>query len=212
MKIILHGYLKKLYPHEIEVAANTAAEAISFLKQLDPFNPNKVRKHYQVSLPDFQSRDSIYSQTDKEELHIHPVIAGAGGGGNGLLQIVIGIVMIVAAVWTAGTSLTWSNLMLGGMVQAGNIALMGAMMVLGGILQMLMPTPEVQSDKKSDYLGSPENTAKIGTPISMLFGRRKAGGQYLSYDIDAADMETIKSTSSTQTGLITILSKWEITQ
>jgi hypothetical protein len=62
------------------------------------------------------------------------------------------------------------------------------MMVLGGIVQMLTPVPETDSTEGSMYLGAGVNTVRIGTRIPILYGTRKVGGHYLSFDVDAKDI------------------------
>lgn len=71
---------------------------------------------------------------------------------------------------------------------ASSMLLTGAMMVLGGIVQMLTPVPETDSTEGSLYLGAGVNTVRIGTRIPILYGTRKIGGHYLSFDVDAKDI------------------------
>ena len=65
---------------------------------------------------------------------------------------------------------------------------MGAMMILGGIAQMLAPTPEVAGDdgKQSRILGGGRNTVAVGTPIPILYGKSRVGGHYLSFSVNTA--------------------------
>lgn len=182
MKIILHGSLKDLYPGLIEVLAETAAEAIMALSQRLQSIPS-IKNRIAIELPAFQSRDSLYEKTDCSELHIHPALAGAGGKAGGM-QIVLGILLIAVAIMMPA-----SVALMGVTLTSGSVMMAGAMMVLGGVLQLLTPTPEAKAgaNEKSEYLGTPKNTVKIGTPIPFVFGRRKVYGHYLSFDLDAKD-------------------------
>lgn len=194
MKTIrLHGSLRDIYPHDISVEAATAAEAISSLSCIPEFQHAARGGYIPVEAPGFQSKDALYSLTDVEVIDLYPSLVGAGGKGGGL-QIIIGIVIIVAAILFPPSAAFTAAI---GVTQGG-LVLAGAMMVLGGVLQMLAPTPEVTSgtDKKSDYLGTAKNTVRIGTPIPMVFGRRRVYGHYISFDIDAKDTQYIKSSSA----------------
>jgi predicted phage tail protein len=65
---------------------------------------------------------------------------------------------------------------------------LGAAMLLGGILAFFNTPKRDKKDgaaNKSYYLGAPKNTVDIGTRIPILYGRRKIGGHYLSFDISS---------------------------
>lgn len=176
--IILHGYLKDLHPEPIRVQANSAAEAISALALVPELQPTPGQRHL-VRVEGFNSSDALYDKRDVEEIHIHPVVSGAGGGG-GLGQILIGIAMVVVAIYFP--------MILPSMISPGSVLLAGSMMILGGILQAIAPQPSLgsaDSEERSRYLGNGRNTTAIGTRIPMIYGRRKQYGQYLSFDVDA---------------------------
>ena len=180
-RIILHGHLKKLYDKPIEVEASSVAEALRFLEQIPELKPENGQP-WPVTVRGIDSQFKLFAETDVEEIHVHPRTGGAGGKG-GLMQIVIGITLIaLAIVFPAGLTIA------GVTIQSGMLMLSGAMMVLGGIVQMLMPVPETDSTEGSLYLGSSVNTVKIGTRIPILYGTRKIGGHYLSFDVDAKDI------------------------
>ena len=67
-------------------------------------------------------------------------------------------------------------------------------MILGGIMEMLMPVPKATSalsEDKSKYLPANKNTVKVGTPIPLLFGRGRMYGHFLSFDIDSTNHPSI---------------------
>ncbi len=182
-RIILHGHLKKLYDKPIEVEASTVAEAIRFLEQIPELKP-KDGQPWPVTIQGVDSQIKLFSTTEMEEIHVYPRRGGAGGKG-GMLQIIIGITLIALAfVLPAVAPALMTTLGL----TKGMLLLTGAMMVLGGLVQMLMPVPETDSTEGSLYLGSSVNTVKIGTRIPILYGTRKIGGHYLSFDVDAKDI------------------------
>jgi len=180
-RIILHGHLKKLYDKPIEVEASSVAEALRFLQQIEELKP-KDGQPWPVTIQGINSQAQLFAETDLEEIHVHPRRGGAGGK-NGLMQIIIGITLIaLAIIFPAGLTIA------GVTIQSGMLMLSGAMMVLGGLVQMLMPVPETDSTESSLYLGAGVNTVKIGTRIPILYGTRKIGGHYLSFDVDAKDI------------------------
>lgn len=172
--IILHGYLKELHPHKIEVEANSAAEALSFLSLLPNFAPGG--KRHSVKVQGFESSDALYDLRKVDELHVHPYFGGAGGK-PGVAQIIIGA-LIIAATMVFGPVM--------GLTQ-GQLYLTGGMMILGGVLQLLAPQPKLTDSEKSRYLNSGKNTVAIGTRIPMIYGRAKAYGHYISFDIDSGN-------------------------
>lgn len=181
-RIILHGHLKKLYDKPIEVEAHSVAEAIKVLQYIPELKP-KNGQPWPVTIQGVESDIALFSNTDVEEIHVYPR-RGGGGGRSGLLQIIIGITLIAIAIIAPTAALA----VLGKVgITQGMLALTGAMMVLGGIMQMLMPVPDKDSES-SLYLGASVNTVRIGTPIPVLYGTRKVGGQFLSFDVDAKDI------------------------
>lgn len=179
--LIFHGSLKTLCPQNLQIEADSVAEALSSLKLHPSFDIRKGVKHH-VMVEGFGSKDAIYDKTSVEEIHIHPVMIGSGGGG--WTQIIIGALIIVAAVYTGGLSLGAL-----GSISGAQMALVGASLMLGGIMQLLAPQPSIdKASEKSRYLSGGKNTVGIGTRIPLIYGTRKAYGHYLSFDIDAVDL------------------------
>ena len=184
MKLIrFHGHLKDLYPEGIRVEAGSAVEAIGALQNYPGFREEDGVIH-QVILPDFQSRDALYDLTDREIIEVHPMMQGAGGKWGAYIQIIVGIILI-ATGWGAGAG----QGVLGSGISA--MTLSGALMVLGGVTALLMPTPKLDTankeENRSNYLNATKNTVKIGTRIPLIFGVRKWYGHYLSFNVSATD-------------------------
>lgn len=109
-----------------------------------------------------------------KEIRIVPVVEGAKRAG--LLQTIIGVVLIAASYVTGGSTL------------ATGIAL-----VAGGVVQMLSPqaaglkqsaSPENQP---SYAFGSAKNTTASGNPVPICIGERRWGGAIISASIYAED-------------------------
>lgn len=180
-KIILHGHLAEKYPHEIEVEAETIAEALSALTMIEELAPLPGHP-WPVVIQGVDSEVALFAKTSLSEIHVYPQMEGAKKGGLG--QIVLGVVLIAVSIWNP-QFLAGAIQFMGG---TGSLFLAGALMITGGILQMLMPTPQgMEEVEGSKYLGANQNTVKIGTRIPLAYGNNKIGGHYLSFDIDAVN-------------------------
>lgn len=181
-KIILHGYLKRLHSEPIEVESETIGEAIRSLQNIPALVREDGSPHL-VTVDGVSSDIALWSLSKQEVIHIRPRAGGSGGKG-GLLQILIGVALIAVAIaFPAGIAL--GSMTIG----TSGFLLTGAMMVLGGIVQMLLPTPEAPGENQvSKYLGTIGNTVQIGTRIPLIYGTRKKGGHYLSFDVDSVEV------------------------
>ena len=147
-KVKLYGKLAEFIGHkEFEVEVNTVGKAISFLIHNFPELESYMSpKYYQVKVGDSDiDKEEIHYPIGKEDIHFVPVIQGAGGAG----KVLAGALLIGLAVATGGTSLMFgaggfsavAGTSIGFSVVAGNL---GLALVLGGVSQMLTPTPEPQ--------------------------------------------------------------------
>lgn len=198
-KIILHGYLKDLYPAGIEVEADTIAEALRALENFPELQREDGSPHL-VEVDGVGSDIALFAATKMTEIHVRPRTGGAGGK-NGLMQILIGVVLIaVALVFPAGIAI--GSMTIG----TSGFLLSGVMMVLGGVVQLLTPSPENTKTESSKYLGAGGNTVEIGTRIPLIYGTRKAYGHYLSFDVDAIEMGTAPTEDAS---VSTPVSEWD---
>lgn len=183
-KIILHGHLAEKYPHEITVEADTVAEALRSLSTIPELQPPSGTP-WPVTVRNVSNEIALFSETSLEEIHVYPRTGGAKKGG--LMQVLLGVVLVAVAVINPVGAMG----LLGQVgVTQGMLFTAGAMMALGGVLQMLMPTPqgmEGQNGDSSKYLSASGNTVQIGTRITLAYGNNRIGGHYLSFDVDAVD-------------------------
>ena len=118
--------------------------------------------------------------------------------GGGFLRIVIGAVIVAAALMTfggsaVGLSAMWSAT---SATIGGSIALsIGTSLILGGLLSLVSPTPRRDANasgqadpEASKYLGAQKNTVRIGTRIPIAYGECKVFGHYISFDSQAVDV------------------------
>lgn len=108
-----------------------------------------------------------------KEIRIVPVVEGSKRGG--ILQIVLGVVLIAASYFGAPT------------------APAGIALLAGGVIQMLSPqaaglkqsaSPE---NMPSYAFGSAKNTTASGNPVPICIGDRRWGGAIISASIYAED-------------------------
>ncbi len=116
-------------------------------------------------------------------IRIVPVIIGSKKAG--LIQTILGAVLVIASIWMPGLSIAASNMMFAA----------GASMTLGGVVQMLSPqatglASKQSSDNRASYaFGGVTNTSAQGYPVPLLYGRRRIGGAIISAGIYVEDQQ-----------------------
>ena len=116
-------------------------------------------------------------------IRIVPVIIGSKKAG--LIQTILGAVLVIASIWMPGLSIAASNMMFAA----------GASITLGGVVQMISPqatglASKQSSDNRASYaFGGVTNTAAQGYPVPLLYGRRRIGGASISAGIYVEDQQ-----------------------
>ncbi|NID14405.1 tail assembly protein [Luteibacter yeojuensis] len=113
-------------------------------------------------------------------IRIVPVIKGSKRAG--VLQTIIGIILIVVSFWTGGSTLAT-----------------GISLVAGGVVQMLSPQPKLgkaadSSDNQSSYVfNGPINTSAQGGCVPTAYGRVRVGSAIISAGMEAQDYSAAQS-------------------
>lgn len=181
--ILLSGPLIRLFGrvHYRELGSKSVGEAFKALKcTLDGFESairDLDRKGMRFAI--FRNRKNVaerdFDLGGAQEIRIVPVVSG--GKRAGLIQTIIGAVLIVAGSYFGQT---WA-------VQ------LGVGLAAGGVIQMLSPqaaglkqsaSPE---NAPSYAFGSAKNTTASGNPVPICIGRRRWGGMIISASIYAED-------------------------
>ncbi|MDA3585493.1 tail assembly protein [Acinetobacter baumannii] len=118
--------------------------------------------------------EQLDMHTEADTIHIVPRVMGAGGN-NGILQLVLGAILIAASF-------------IPGIGQAAQVALIGAGagMAMGGVASMLMPKIDNTQDQNQDGnrankgFGGAVTTVAQGNPVPILYGQREIGGFIIS--------------------------------
>lgn len=181
--INLRGQFADYHEGPITVLAKSVGEAIrAATLQIKGFRPDANGRKRAVVVG-YETVERL-AENLKEAVTIDIFPQFVGGKKGGLLNIVIGAVLIAAFFVTGGAS---APLMFGAFNFSQFVFSTGLMFLLGGIASFLAPTPQTDRGERSKYLGAPRNTATVGTPIPILYGKHRVYGHYLSFDINAKD-------------------------
>jgi len=173
----LHGHFADYHPGPIEVFADTVWEAVEAVtSQIKAFAADPVNGRQVIQVLNYPTIEQLKETKDNtEDIHIFPPIAFGKNGG--FLQTIIGATLLVVAFFVPITA-SW-------------LVPVGISMILGGIIQMLSPQPELNIENseqvRSKYLPGGQNTVRIGTTIPLLYGTYRVPGHLLSINIDAKD-------------------------
>ena len=187
--ILLSGSLAKKFGrvHRRQVDSKRVWEALKALKvTLEGFE-DEIRRLDRLGM-----RFAIFRNRKNEavegfdlggtrEVRIVPVVSGSKRAG--LMQTVLGIVLIAVGFFAYGSTTAQ-----GAALIAGGIA-----STAGGVIQMLSPQAKGLSQSASPEnspsyaFGSAKNTTASGNPVPICIGRRRWGGMIISASIYAED-------------------------
>jgi len=185
-KIKLYGKLAKFIGHRVlEADVATAAEAVRFLLANWPeLEAHMSDQHYRVSIGTYDlALEELHDPAGQQEIKIVPVVAGAGALG----RILIGALLIAGAFFTGGATI--GLLGLAAPVAVSTVlAGVGISLVLGGVAQLLTPTPKISQDegdpRKSFSFSGIQNTSRAGVPVPVVYGETLVGSVVISAGID----------------------------
>lgn len=190
--VLLSGSLAAMFGRAHRLVIDTPAEACRALSVTIPgfetFMQNAHLKGLRFVV--FKGRHNITKEELKhnsggEVIRIVPVIAGSKRAG--VLQTIIGAVIIAASVVYGYFTQDWSTASYG--IQ------MGAGMMIGGVVQMLSPQAKGLASRQdpdnmpSYAFGGPVNTVAMGNPVGVAYGLRERGGAIISAGIYTDDYQ-----------------------
>ena len=191
-KVKLYGKLAEFVGYkEFEVEASTVGKAVSFLIHNFPELESYMSpKYYQVKVGDSDiDKEEIHYPIGKEDIHFVPVIQGAGSGtGKFLLGALLVGVGFAVGGGVFGAALAKN---IGAISFVKNV---GFALALGGVSQMLSPTPEPQqfnseADPQLSFsFSGVQNTSRAGTPIPIVYGEIFTGSLVISAAIDTNEV------------------------
>lgn len=193
-KIRLYGSLAKFIGHRVlEADVATAAEAVRFLVANWPeLEKHMADQHYRVTVgKEDITHEELHDPAGRQEIRFTPVVVGAGGAAA---KIIAGVALIAFSFFVLPGLLlpgvlagAFSSTAAMGVITAG-IGL-GASLVIGGISQLLTPTPKLNKQKNSDpresySFSGVQNVSRQGVCIPCVFGECLVGSVVVSAGID----------------------------
>ena len=198
-KLKLYGELATFVGHkEFEIQVHNLPQAISFLVNNFPevekyMNP----KHYLVKIGNYEiTENQIHDPIDQQDIHIIPVISGAGG--DTFNTILLGAALIGASFFFPGAGL-FGTQAIGATGAAGlagtgigtavgtSLSYIGPGLILQGVGNILYPTqdPSFEDNPQISFnFAGTQNTARAGTPVPIVYGEIFTGSVVISGDID----------------------------
>jgi len=193
-KIKLYGKLAKFIGHRVlEADVATAAEAVRFLVTNWPeLEKHMADQYYRVSIGKYDLlAEELHDPAGQQDIKIVPVMTGAGAVG----RIILGAALVIGAFFTGGATI--GLLGLAAPIAVKSVLLFaGASLILGGVAQLLTPTPKVptgpdtQNDPRKSYSFSGiQNTSRQGTPVPIVYGETIVGSVVISAGIDTVQVQ-----------------------
>lgn len=192
LKVIkLYGELAEKYGKVWNLEVNSPSEAVRALCANNPgFKEYLATSHerglgYKVMVGDryIEQQEEIYDPSGRQEIKIVPVILGAKKEGLG--TVLLGIALIVLApqaipyLVEAGLSEGMAAAIAGAAVSTG------VQLTMGGIAQLLAPTPneeELRDEANYGFNGA-TNTSRQGAAVPICYGQLMIGGAVISSGI-----------------------------
>lgn len=180
--IRLYGQLGARFGRVHRMAVSSTAEAVQALCSQKPGFEKYLTeaKDNGITFAVFNGKrnlkeENLHDPVGNDDIRFAPMPIGSKR--QGLLQTVIGIILIVIGCLTS-----WAG--------GAGLVVMGIGMVAGGVIQMLTPMPKLSTldsaDANASYLfNGPVNTQAQGNPVPVCYGRLIVGSSVVSAGIVA---------------------------
>ncbi|ELY4574937.1 tail assembly protein [Cronobacter turicensis] len=189
----LYGALGVRFGREHRLVISSPAEACRALSVIIPgFEQYMQTAHLRgLRFAVFRGKknigqDELKHNSGEADIRIAPVIAGSKRAG--VLQTILGAVLVVVGAIGMTIGQAWGGATWGPYALQAGIGLMA-----GGVVQMLSPQPgglasRQDPDNAPSYaFGGPVNTTAMGNPVGLLYGEREIGGAIVSAGIYTND-------------------------
>ena len=200
--IIFHGELADFIGHKsLEAKVSTVAETIRFLICNFPqVEAHMSQRYYKILLHNTEIDESeLYYPMGSSDIHIVPVISGAGGN---MGKIFLGVALIGASFLFPGAGLFGTTSLFGAAAGTGigttigtALSAVGAVMVLQGVSGMLFPLPpepdfSSEGDPRISFnFSGTQNTSRAGTPVPIVYGEIFTGSVVISAAVDTEQVQ-----------------------
>lgn len=187
-KIRIYGKLAKFLGQRVfEADVASAAEAVRFLVANFPqIEKHMADQHYRVSVGSYDlTLDELHDPAGQQGIKIVPVLTGAGAVG----RIIAGVALVAAAILIPGLGLGLAG------AAVTQVGLIGGALILGGIAQLLTPTPRTNTGpdsekdpRKSYSFSGIQQTSRQGVPVPIVYGETIVGSVVISVGIDTVQV------------------------
>ena len=196
-KIKLYGHLREHTGlKEVEDHVDNVREAVSFLTCNWPkLESQIVQNNYHVLLDeDDVGEEELLYPIGNASISFIPVVEGSGKFG----RILAGAALIGASFFFPGAGMFGTTSILGSSVTGtfaagvGTFAsAIGASLVLGGISDLLTPTPQIpgaEQTPESSAFTSPLNVSMPGVAIPLVYGTAICGSIVVSTSVEIGEV------------------------
>ena len=189
-EVKLYGELAEKYGKDWLLDVNSPSEAVRALSANNPSFRNFVGASqdrgvgYKVMVGKtyLEKEEEIYNPSGRQEIKIIPVVLGAKKEGLG--AIILGVALIAVGVHPGVlTSLTGAVGATAATAITGALVSTGFSLILGGIAQLLAPTPEEIKDDSNYAFNGALNTTQQGVAVPLCYGQLMIGGAVISSGI-----------------------------
>lgn len=189
--IRLDGAMGKKFGKTWELMVDSPGEAVRLIdanmpgfrawihEQARKFSSYKITCAYESGETELLTDETFAQRRKLKSIRFTPIIEGRGNGTKFVVGAIIVAVATMAAPFTAGGSLAaWGP----------GLAMMGASMMLAGVIGALSPQPTQESGDKpanlaSHYFNGAVNTTQQGNPVQLIYGRVLVGSQVISAEM-----------------------------
>jgi len=210
--IYLYGVAGQLHGSHFRIDVASPAEAVRALIALRPGLRRTIREgmwRVVVGPPRIRnaiSIDHLNMNAGHQPIHFVPATRPRGGGsGKAIGSIIVGVVLIGAAlVFAPALGLAAGGALASMGITQATVIMLGASMLLAGVTGLLSqpPTPEAATDRAapgdvpSFLFNGVTNNSQQGGPVPLVFGTHLVGSVVVNAGLNAEDIPTGESASA----------------
>lgn len=180
-KVILDGPMGRRFGKEWMLAVSTPSEALQMIEANSPgfvaWMRSKRHHHanYRVTVTDRSGKKMTLDNSTFGLKRSPPAVirfTPLTQGSSGVVRMVVGAALMIYGAVTANPAAFWA----------------GASMFVGGLIEVLSPTPKLDAGRASDdgtsyYFNGAVQTTAQGVPVPLIIGRCMVGSQPVTADI-----------------------------
>lgn len=186
---------------------SSAGEAVRMLLANFPgLERHMSDQQYKVIVDNYESDLEEINNPASQTIKIVPVLGGAGGGVG---KIIAGVALVAIAIINPfGAAAIGTFGLTSGLTVSTAVGVIGATLALGGVSQLLSPTPQIgtfgPASGPSTYQGSTQgteldpqesysfsgiqNVSRMGLPVPLIYGETIVGSIVISAGLDTDDI------------------------